>query len=507
MEQLTKEQLELHQLADECIEESLRLLLEGNLNLAKETASRARDTYEELNDYNGMAASLNRLAVIYEEMGNETMNIKCILEGLDAIREGDDRLLEAKLYNNLGSRFMRINDYSRALDCLNLAAQAHDGIVIDDENASLDRNKISDVNEFEAIMNLNFSSIYYHLDNFAQAKHHFDMVKAVSKDLEDKSQQLLISSFEGLLFWHNGEKEKAAEMVSSFMKTIEEVEYATDYLESMSYLIELLMKMKQYDTWEHLLVRLEKNLADGVSLYVKSELLKCWIEYYKTTNNTDKYHEACIKFYELSKSKYDEDCAKASDNIVLQIEMNKAKFQKKRDDQKVYFDALTGIGNRTKIIEDSKRFIAESVKNHTEITIGLIDIDFFKECNDTYGHIEGDNCLRNVASVLSRVVGEEGCVYRYGGDEFLIILPDIRKEDINAIGGKIKSALELEKIPNKKSAISPYVTVSQGYSSAYAEPGDTIETMINLADLVLYSVKRRGRNGYNYTGYKDILKL
>lgn len=123
-----------------------------------------------------MAASLNRLAVIYEEMGNETMNIKCILEGLDAIREGDDRLLEAKLYNNLGSRFMRINDYSRALDCLNLAAQAHDGIVIDDANASLDRNRISDVNEFEVIMNLNFSSIYYHLDNFAQAKHHFDMV-------------------------------------------------------------------------------------------------------------------------------------------------------------------------------------------------------------------------------------------------------------------------------------------------------------------------------------------
>lgn len=507
MEHLTKEQLELHQLADECIEESLKFLLEGNLNLAKETASRARDTYEELSDYNGMAAALNRLAVIYEEIGNETMNIKCILDGLDIIREGNDRLTEAKLYNNLGSRFMRINDYNRALDYLKLAAIAHSEIVIADSDMRSGQNRESDVNEFEMIMHLNFSSIYYHLDDFANAKCHFDMVKDVSKEIEDKSQLLLISSFEGLLFWHNDEKEKAAEMVSSFMKTIEEVEYATDYLESTSYLIELLMKMKQYDTWEHLLIRLEENLADGVSLYVKSELLKCWIEYYKTTNNIDKYHEACIKFYELSKAKYDEDCAKISDNIVLQIEMHNAKFQKKHDDQKVYFDTLTGIGNRAKIIEDSNKFIAESIKNHTEITIGLIDIDFFKECNDTYGHIEGDNCLRSVASVISRVIGENGSVYRYGGDEFLIIMPNIKKSDINTIGGKIKSELELEKIPNKKSAVSPYVTVSQGYSSAYPEPGDTIETMINLADLVLYSVKRRGRNGYNYTGYKDILKL
>ena len=196
---------------------------------------------------------------------------------------------------------------------------------------------------------------------------------------------------------------------------------------------------------------------------------------------------------------------KTAESIDLQLEMRRAAKQKKHTDSIVYLDPLTGIGNRNRMLEDSKKYIAESIKTVTPITIGLIDIDFFKECNDTYGHIVGDKCLKKVAEIIKEAVGKLGNVYRYGGDEFLLLLPKIEGEPVEEIGKKIKEMMEAEAIPNVKSAVSPYVTVSQGYTSACAEEGDNIDTLVNLADRVLYSVKRRGRNDYKFADIDEVL--
>lgn len=100
-----------------------------------------------------------------------------------------------------------------------------------------------------------------------------------------------------------------------------------------------------------------------------------------------------------------------------------------------------------------------------------------------------------------------GNVYRYGGDEFLLLLPLAKLDQLNELGEVIKQKIEEEQIPNEKSSVKPYVTVSQGYTVARAEVGDTIETLVGLVDNVLYSVKRGGRDDYKVLKYSDAVAL
>jgi len=298
---------------------------------------------------------------------------------------------------------------------------------------------------------------------------------------------------------------KGKECSEATLKAAAETEYTPDYMEIMSYLIELLKDMKDYPNLKRAITILEDHHAEDEGHFLQLDVLNYWAEYYKAIGDNEKYLETCIQYYELSRKKVAHDNQKSATEIETKAEIRRTVRAKKKSDSIVFVDSLTQIGNRNKMLEDSKGYIEEAVKNTTPLAVGLIDIDFFKECNDTYGHVEGDNCLKIVAEIINNALGDKGNVYRYGGDEFLLLLPNASVDSINEIGRTIKETLEAKKLVNLKSPISKYVTVSQGYTMAYPEAGDTIEWLINLSDKALYMVKRCGKNNYRYVRYDEIV--
>ena len=497
MEQNSKELNELKQLAKEYLDESLDLLFEGNLAESKEMALRAKDLYTKLDDKNNLAMTLNRLSVIYDEMGDEDSDIKCLLDALELVEDGDDYSVTAKLFNNLGSKFMYLNSYERALECF---IQAYDALK---HQCEVDPDYYRNNHSFVMILHLNFCTTYYNLGDLENTRKHFELSSKESKYNLDQDLSFVFKCFEGMTYWKLGDKEKALELTDSIVQAAEDTEYATDYLEVTAELIELLKEMEAYDKWEHVLNIIENRLEAVESLYIRSELLKRWLDYYKTTGNIEKYNATCVDFFELSLKKTAEDNATKANMIQLKIDIRRAAKQIKHDDTIVNIDPLTGIGNRNRMLEDSKTYIAESLENSTSLTVGLVDIDFFKECNDTYGHIKGDECLKKVAALINDAVGEAGHVYRYGGDEFLILIPAVNLDEVSKIAETIKNNLATEQIPNAMSPITPYVTISQGYSRSLVKTSDTIEALINNADHILYLVKRKGRNNYRVVEHKD----
>ncbi|MBT7706003.1 GGDEF domain-containing protein [archaeon] len=155
-------------------------------------------------------------------------------------------------------------------------------------------------------------------------------------------------------------------------------------------------------------------------------------------------------------------------------------------------DHLTQVRNRRGIMMALKREISRSNRYNENLTVGLLDIDFFKKYNDTNGHGEGDVALNKVAQIAKKAIRNSDIIGRYGGEEFLLIFPEINNKEAKIICNRIRRDIEKARfkgainMPNKK------VTVSIGLSSdrkAYVK-----KELLLSSDENLYRAKDAGRN-------------
>lgn len=187
-------------------------------------------------------------------------------------------------------------------------------------------------------------------------------------------------------------------------------------------------------------------------------------------------------------------------------------------------DALTGIANRRAFDQVLSEEWRRMLRHATALSLLLIDVDFFKRFNDSYGHVAGDECLRRVAQAIAgraRRAGELAA--RYGGEEFAVLLPHVDLADATKLADLICATVRECKIPHRQSAVSPYVTVSIGVASigefpnaaaalsreglvpAAFSPGATV--LVETADHALYEAKMAGRNRVAVAGPNDAADL
>ena len=163
-----------------------------------------------------------------------------------------------------------------------------------------------------------------------------------------------------------------------------------------------------------------------------------------------------------------------------------------------YHDALTGLPNRRGFIELLKRYIDEARTENRSLTLMLIDLDFFKEINDTLGHQMGDALLQKVATRLQVCTYQQLALSRWGGDEFIAVLPnDLNDEECHRVAECIRSRLAE---PVMLAGNSVTVSASIGMAALDAETLDTetldAERLLKFADLAMYETKRVQRGGY-----------
>jgi two-component system chemotaxis family response regulator WspR len=160
-------------------------------------------------------------------------------------------------------------------------------------------------------------------------------------------------------------------------------------------------------------------------------------------------------------------------------------------------DGLTGVANRRSFDEALKKEWCRARRTGTnlEVSLVLIDIDYFKLYNDGYGHQLGDDCLKQVAWNLSKCITRDCDLFaRYGGEEFAVILVGTGSEGAQVVADKLHQALASVAIEHKFSKVSGVVTMSIGIASLVPGKGNTPETLIGEADKALYKAKEGGRN-------------
>jgi diguanylate cyclase (GGDEF)-like protein len=158
-------------------------------------------------------------------------------------------------------------------------------------------------------------------------------------------------------------------------------------------------------------------------------------------------------------------------------------------------DSLTNIANRRAF---DRRLFYELSNDRTlqiDLSVVLIDVDFFKQYNDTYGHASGDEALQKIAMMLSHTIqNSTNLIARYGGEEFVAILPNKTAKESNLVAQTIMQAIRLANIKHRMSDISDRITISIGIATRTKGESSDIDTLMKKADMALYYSKNQGRN-------------
>ncbi|SDK91289.1 diguanylate cyclase (GGDEF) domain-containing protein [Maridesulfovibrio ferrireducens] len=155
-------------------------------------------------------------------------------------------------------------------------------------------------------------------------------------------------------------------------------------------------------------------------------------------------------------------------------------------------DSLTGLHNRRYMLETLDREVSRVVRHNEHLAVVMIDIDFFKRFNDTYGHEAGDEVLKRVAEILLSHVRDEDILCRMGGEEFLVVMSRVSRDVVVKRAESIRQAFESVEM-HFGSSLHEKITVSIGISF-FPDDDSDINVVINLADKALYEAKKTGRN-------------
>lgn len=188
-----------------------------------------------------------------------------------------------------------------------------------------------------------------------------------------------------------------------------------------------------------------------------------------------------------------------SDKTTVELNADKMKLL-----DKVNLDGLTGIYNRQYFDEELKNTIRNCVENQDILGVMMLDVDYFKLFNDTYGHSSGDDCLRKISKVLEDSVPKNfGFAARYGGEEFVIVLPGADETEMCKTAEIILDNINGLKIPHKKNSSKGCVTISIGGVCIEHVSEKDKDKYINCADTALYQSKQSGRDRFTIQIFKE----
>jgi len=177
-----------------------------------------------------------------------------------------------------------------------------------------------------------------------------------------------------------------------------------------------------------------------------------------------------------------------------QTEQKLASLQKELEELS-FRDGLTGVANRRRFDALMELEWSNARRNRQPLSLLMIDIDYFKQYNDCYGHLEGDACLKRVAWLLaSAATRARDLLARFGGEEFVLLLPETDEAASHKLAARCRDLILAEQIPHAQSAVGPVLTISVGAATCIPAHADELRGFLDSVDKRLYRAKQQGRD-------------
>ena len=482
------------EVANEYIDRGLEAFSEKRLSEAASIVSDVLQLLKGTEEWSLYAKALNILGVIYAAMGNETMAIDCYLDGLDIAEEHDAYDLLFLFYNNIGSRYQELGNHEKAIYYFRCAEQ----------RLEVAKERGDERYPFWCVVNsLNLTESHCAVGQYEESESYLKQAEQVlvGDVREDYIYSFMLSKAQ--LYLKTGRQAYIYENLENLFECALADKNNVDFVQNMTEACSILLELGEYEYLKKMIGIFDDYAKVQGTVFYRMTAIDLWIEYYKALGEDEEYHKLCVERAELRKVEQEMLNQEKIAAIDTKIELRIKEAEKRRAENQAMLDPLTGLWNRLRLRKDSVEMFARKSKREARMAIGVLDIDCFKAQNDTYGHVQGDRCLREVADIMRCVVGDAGEVYRYGGDEFVILLGNGDEEAVKEIAASIGSLLRKKKIANENSVADRILTVSQGYVSFVPEKTEELVDYLRIADQELYQVKERGRNDYSIV-VKDI---
>ncbi len=407
--------------------------------------------------------------------------------------------------NNIGDIYLRLNEYDMALEYFREAYK-----IINEADYGPEENyRISRYTGINFCL-MNIAYTHYLQGSYEEAFRMLSCIEGVSAN-EDSYYAYGYAALYAVVLLKLGRRDEADEYI---MTVIDDVENQREVFATGEMYIELATVLVELNHQA-----LAKRLIQGLyNMCNVTNKVSNWCDYYKVAILYEKkwgVEQNLCKFYEKYFSYKEQE-----EILVKQQKINAARNKKLLDDEikrraaaeernrKLKriseHDPLTGQYNRYILNDICEKWFDDARRRRSRFAITVLDVDNFKQYNDTYGHLQGDEVLREVSDVLTECcVKEKDIIVRYGGDEFIIISRNKTDEELLRMCTDIRRALACRMINHDSSPVSQYITVTEGAVNGRVKEGETVLDYIHLADNGLYKVKNEKKNALGFYRQND----
>lgn len=444
------------------------------------------------NNFELLARSYNLLGIVANNREDLTNSLDYYLKCFEICKAHEINYVMGLCSCNIGVIFQLLEEHEKSTEYFNIALDSFSKSD-DSDNAKLN----------VVTININLFIDYFNMHNIPMMKKCLDYIKSNREYLET---QFSVELFEAEMMYISGETEKLDETLRKAVEESKTQNMIIEFIDSYVMLCDFLHDLGKLDMLLEVLNLLEDEMKKFSMPRIRIRLIRHRLECIKEDHDFDEYAkwtEEYIKTYELITKNYHQSVL---NSLQLRMYIEKLKDSEQAYEEMAMRDGLTQLYNRYGLRKKADRLLTRASEKNQFVGVDIIDVDFFKQVNDSYGHAYGDDCLKSVADILKGCcpVDERGnkknvLISRYGGDEFVIFIQNTSEDEMKEFAADIQNGIQKAGIESTGSPISKIVTLSQGLVCRKVTADGNIRTLIDSADKALYEVKENGRNGYKFT--------
>lgn len=320
-------------------------------------------------------------------------------------------------------------------------------------------------------------------------------------DSLQKTERLYVLSFKARFYYATGKTSLCEECVEQIHTQMDSDMAIMDIFDDFYDFGELLLDMDKNDTFWDTINILEKMVKSSKIINLQRKIVSLKIKWYRKNSDNDGYLRATGLYYELTEIMEKENRYMIANMLSVRSSLERANERRKeaeaaneRLQEKSETDPLTHLANRFRLNDYSAEAFEQAMQKNRTLAMEILDIDYFKEYNDNYGHQAGDECIFSIAGELGKMQKEGIFCARYGGDEFIIIYEGMTEEEVFDRAERLRQSITALNIEHAYSKAAKMVTISQGICFDVPKEGNKNWDFLHAADAMLYQVKRQSRN-------------
>lgn len=434
------------------------MIIMGSYPEALQYLIRALSAFQNLKNQNGEAAVRIKLGELYLRLGEAEKALPHLETALDLAHHLTDLKLEASVQVYLSQAFAKCSRHQSAVQAGLRGVEIY-------QNLGIHRGEVEALNTL--------GEVYFRREELGLALNFFQLSADVAKKFDKRLELARAYRKIGMIHLSMGNYAAAVQALQEALTIADELNAQNDQMVCHQALAQA---YKQAENYLQALEEYEKYMSIYQVVY---------------NEDKDRRLKTLEVIHEVENARKDAEIHQLR-NVALQKEIEERKKAQATLERLATQDSLTGVANRRHFLEIGSRIMEQAKRYQRPVSVVMIDVDHFKEMNDTFGHKTGDKVLIHITRCMQAVLRKVDILGRYGGDEFVILLPETTQEGARRLIERLRHSLSQQ--PITAGGVSIPITLSIGLASNVNVSDLSLDELLQRADRALYDSKMNGRD-------------